>query len=41
MLQTKQGLFTIDTASGEVTLSERLDYEQEKFYQVELIATVI
>ena len=37
-LQTPQGLFTINPASGEVTLQGQLDYETEKFYQLEIMA---
>lgn len=38
--QTRQGLFEINTANGNVTLLEQLDYETEKFYQLELMAVV-
>ena len=38
--QTPQGLFDINQADGEVTLTGNLDYEHEKFYQLELMASV-
>ena len=39
-LQTQEGLFSINTANGNVTLSKQLDYEKERFYQLEIMAIV-
>ena len=33
-------MFSVDQGSGIVTLTSTLDYETEKFYQLEIMATV-
>ncbi len=38
--QTRQGLFAVDTGSGNVTVHDKLDYETEKVYQLEIMAVV-
>ena len=40
VLAFQSSLFTINNADGTVTLQETLDYEREKFYQLEIMAKV-
>ena len=40
VFQTPQGMFAINQADGTVTLVGQMDYETEKFYQLELMAMV-